>query len=99
MIGKQFRGGRQEDAHEFMIHLMDAMQVSGTGVLSFAVVMIVGDMLIAADDFMSKSRFELVCQASCLRVAGVAASSRLARTTMIHSMFRCRLVIAIVMLC
>jgi hypothetical protein len=99
LIGKQFVRDRQEDAHEFMIHLMDAMQVSGTGVSNLAVVMIVGAMLIAAEDFMSKSRFEIVCQASCLRVAGVAASSGLASTTMIHSMFRCRLVIAIVMLC
>jgi hypothetical protein len=44
LIGKQFRGGRQEDAHEFMIHLMDAMQVSGTGVSNLAVVMIVGEL-------------------------------------------------------
>ncbi len=27
LIGKQFRGGRQEDAHEFLILLLDAMQV------------------------------------------------------------------------
>ncbi len=27
LIGKQFKGGRQEDAHEFLIHLLDAMQV------------------------------------------------------------------------
>jgi uncharacterized UBP type Zn finger protein len=26
LIGKQFKGGRQEDAHEFLIHLLDAMQ-------------------------------------------------------------------------
>lgn len=52
LIGKQFRGGRQEDAHEFLVHLLDSMQ------------------------------------ASCLRVAGVSANSRLARTTMMHAMFR-----------
>lgn len=31
-------------------------------------------------------------QASCLRVSGVAAASRLARTTMIHATFRLRFV-------
>ena len=44
LIGKQFVRDRQEDAHEFMIHLMDAMQVSGTGVSNLAVVMIVGEL-------------------------------------------------------
>ena len=44
LIGQQFVLGRQEDAHEFMIHLMDAMQVSGTGVPNLAVVMIVGEL-------------------------------------------------------
>ncbi len=52
LIGKQFRGGRQEDAHEFLIHLLDAMQ------------------------------------ASCLRAAAVSATSRLARTTLMHALFR-----------
>ncbi len=72
MIGKQFRGGRQEDAHEFLILLLDAMQVCD------------GD-----NDLLRRLTHDPdSIQASCLRVAGVSATSRLARTTMVHAMFR-----------
>ena len=48
LIGKQFRGGRQEDAHEFLIHFLDAMQVEdgsggggGGGVIMMMIIIII----------------------------------------------------------